>query len=138
VAVKIKKGSSGGIDMTPMIDVVFQLMIFFLVATKLEEAERELAIALPQASEAAPLTIKPKEIFINIDRTGRVVVSGQLMTENDLDGFLAQAATNNPGTQRVIIRSDRDAAHKYFTAVVNLCQKHNIRDFGLATAEPDD
>lgn len=136
MGVTIKKGTGGRLDLTPMIDVVFQLMIFFLVATRLEEAERELDLTLPQASEASPLTIKPKEIFVNIDRQGRVVVSGQIMTHPELDSYLGQVAANNPGTQRVIIRSDENAAHRFFTAVVNLCQKHNIRDFGLATADP--
>ncbi len=51
---KIKKGIAGGMDMTPMIDVVFQLMIFFLVATRLDEAERQLQVTLPtgQRSQA--------------------------------------------------------------------------------------
>ena len=137
MAVKIKKGTLGGLDMTPMIDVVFQLMIFFLVATKLEESERELDLTLPQASAAQPLSVKPKEIFINLDRNGRILVSGQTMTVADLDNYLGQAAANNPTTQRVVIRADEDSAHKHFTAVLNLCQKHKLRNFSVATAEPD-
>ncbi len=71
MTVAIKKSTAlGKLNLTPMIDVVFLLLIFFLVATRFEEQERELNVVLPQASEAMPLTAKPKELFVNVDREG--------------------------------------------------------------------
>jgi biopolymer transport protein ExbD len=56
MSVKIDKGRLGmGLEMTPMIDIVFLLMIFFLVASKLDEDDRSLDVILPQASAAKPL-----------------------------------------------------------------------------------
>ena len=53
MAVKIDKGSAlDSLSLTPLIDIVFLLLIFFLVATKFAEEERELAVMLPEASEA--------------------------------------------------------------------------------------
>ena len=55
MAVAIKKSSAlNKLNLTPMIDVVFQLLIFFLVAAKFEEEERDFDLPLPQASEAMP------------------------------------------------------------------------------------
>ncbi len=134
--VKIKKGSAGAMDMTPMIDVVFQLMIFFLVATKLDEAEREFPVALPTASEAKPITSKPNEIYINIERTGRYFVQGRFLTMEELENLLLQSAANNP-TQIVRIRSDQEAQTKFLVGAINATVKAGIRDYRLDTAIPE-
>ena len=60
MSVRINKGRlASGLELTPMIDVVFLLMIFFLVASKLEEADRIIDVVLPKASAAKPLTVQP-------------------------------------------------------------------------------
>lgn len=136
MAVKIKKGIAGAMDMTPMIDVVFQLMIFFLVATKLDEAERELQVTLPQASEAKPITAQPNELYVNIDRNGRFHVDGRFLRIGQLERLLAQAAANNPN-QTVRIRADQDVTHKFVVAVHNACKKANLHDVRVDTAMPE-
>jgi biopolymer transport protein ExbD len=136
MSVKIKKGSTGSMDMTPMIDVVFQLMIFFLVATKLDEAEREFPVALPTASEAKPFTSRPTEVFVNIDRSGRYFVQGRFMSIDELQNLLRHSAANNP-TQSVRIRADQDAQTKFLVAAINATVKAGIRDYRIDTAIPE-
>jgi biopolymer transport protein ExbD len=133
---KIKKGAVGAIDMTPMIDVVFQLMIFFLVATRLDEAEREFPVALPTASEAKPFTSRPTELFVNIERTGRYFVQGRFLTLEELEGFLRQSAANNP-TQTVRIRADQESQTRFLVAAINATVKAGIRDYRIDTAIPE-
>ena len=133
---KIKKGAVGAIDMTPMIDVVFQLMIFFLVATRLDEAEREFPVALPTASEAKPFTSRPTELFINIERTGRYFVQGRFLTIEELEGVLRQSAANNP-TQTVRIRADQESQTRFLVAAINATVKAGIRDYRIDTAIPE-
>ena len=71
MSVNLKKGEAlSTLSLTPLIDVVFLLLIFFLVATKFAEEERELNVLLPDASEAQPRTSKPRETIVNIDETG--------------------------------------------------------------------
>ena len=80
MAVKIKKGTAiGTLTLTPLIDVVFLLLIFFLVATRFAQEDRELDVMLPAASEAKPLTVQPKEMFINVDHGGRYFVDGKTL-----------------------------------------------------------
>ena len=58
MAVKIRKGSAlASLSITPLVDVVFLLLIFFLVATKFDEEDHALDIQLPEASEAVPMPI---------------------------------------------------------------------------------
>ncbi|HVW39642.1 MAG TPA: biopolymer transporter ExbD [Pirellulales bacterium] len=132
VAIK-KSNALGRLNLTPMIDVVFLLLIFFLVATKFEEQERELDVVLPQASEAMPLTAKPKELFVNIDREGRYVVNGQQHNDVALLATLQQAAASNPGRQTVIIRADKRCVWQFVVNVMNLCNKARIRDYRVTT-----
>jgi biopolymer transport protein ExbD len=134
--VKIKKGIAGSMDMTPMIDVVFQLMIFFLVATKLDEAEREFPVALPTASEAKPFTSKPNELFVNIERTGRYFVQGRFVSLEELERLIRQSAANNP-TQTVRLRADEQAQTRFLVAAINAVVKAGIRDYRIDTAIPE-
>src|ERR1700761_3767071 len=120
MSVKINKGRAlDGINMTPMIDCVFLLLIFFLVATRFEELEREMPIVLPQASEAMPLTSKPKEVFVNVDQQGHFIVRSEHLTSAELLATLRQAATNNPGRQTVIIRADKRCIWEHVVEVMN-------------------
>lgn len=138
MSVRINKGRAlDGINMTPMIDCVFLLLIFFLVATRFEEMEREMNVVLPQASEAMPLTAKPKELFVNVDRDGKFIVRGQALPVAELLSTFQQAAADNPGRQTVIIRADKRCVWEHVVEVMNLCNKAHIRDYRVTTAEPD-
>ena len=134
MSVKINKGSAlASLSLTPLIDVVFLLLIFFLVATRFEEEERELDVLLPEASEAQPLTSKPREMFVNIDDKGRYFVTGKIVTLDQLYPILKAAWVNNPGRASVVIRADKRCRWEFVVAVMNACNKANIRDYRVTT-----
>jgi biopolymer transport protein ExbD len=134
MSVQLNKGSVlSSLSLTPLIDIVFLLLIFFLVATRFAEEERELEVTLPQASEAKPLTQKPDIVWINIDQAGNFFVQGKIVGLDQLEGILMQAAADNPGTQSVIIRGDEISDLKHTVAVMNLCKKANITNCTVAT-----
>ncbi len=135
MVVKINKGSTQIFDLTPMIDCVFQLLIFFLVATKFAEEERELDVMLPEASEAKPITVKPREMFINIDQNGHYFVTGKTVTLHDLEQVLQMVWVNNPGRASVIIRADQRCPWKFVVAAMNACTKAKIRDYRVTTRD---
>ncbi len=134
MSVKIDKGRSAGlVNLTPMIDVVFQLLLFFLVASKFAEDERELNIVLPHASEARPLTTKPDLLFVNVDAQGRYFIGREEFDSKGLEAKLRQVSANNPGQQTVEIRADRQCRWEFVVAVMNLCNKAGIRDYRVTT-----
>ncbi len=128
MAVKINKGHSlASLSLTPLIDVVFLLNIFFLVATQFAEEDYELDVLLPSASEAQPLTVEPKELFINIDQHGEYFVQGRSMTRQEVEEVLRQAVANNPVNQSVVIRADRRVPFDSVVAIMNLCNRTGVR-----------
>lgn len=117
------------LQMTSMIDVVFLLLIFFLVATRLDdEAEREklISVNLAEVLQAQPLAVGGKEILVNITREGQFVVAGEECSEAKLTALLQEASVRNPGNQRVQIRADQDVLYKFPLTVMGICNLHQI------------
>ncbi len=116
---------SEGPNLTPVIDVVFLLLIFFLVATEYHDAERELDVALPEVAQAQPLAMTP-ELIVNITNEGRYKVAAQEYAEQELAAMIAQAKKNNP-QQSTLIRGDGDSALRYAVRVMGFCNKVKMR-----------
>jgi biopolymer transport protein ExbD len=128
------------INVTPLVDIVLVLLIVFMITMPTIVAaealrERELSVVLPQASEARPLTSKPKEVFVNVDAEGRYIVRQSRLSEQELYQLLKQADADNPGRATVIIRADRRCAWQFVATVMNLCNRANIKDYRVGTAE---
>jgi biopolymer transport protein ExbD len=120
--------------MTPMIDIVFLLMIFFLVASKLDDDDRSLDVILPQASAAKPLTSRPREFVINIDRAGNYYAGARPVPLEELAELLVQSAADNPQRQTVILRADEETAHKFVVAAMDACVRAGIDDYQVQSA----
>jgi biopolymer transport protein ExbD len=116
---------SEGPNLTPVIDVVFLLLIFFLVATEYHDAERELDVTLPEVAQAQPLAMTP-ELIVNITNEGRYKVAAQEYAEPELAALIAQAKKNNP-QQSTLIRGDGDSALRYAVRVMGFCNKVKMR-----------
>jgi biopolymer transport protein ExbD len=135
MAGKIKPSRAlGQLSITPLIDIVFLLLIFFLVATRFAEEDRELDVKLPTASEAQPLTASPKELWIGIDKDGTYFVDRQIMTIDEVEQALRAAVTNNPANQSVTIRADRRCGWDCVAQAINACIKTGVRDWKATTA----
>lgn len=133
--VTIKKGTAlGSLSMTPLIDIVFLLLIFFLVTTRFSEEDHELEVMLPTASEAKPLIVKPKEIFINIDGDGGYFFGNQQVDLEKMETQLASADVNNPTGQTVIIRADKRCQWESVVAAINACHRAGLHDVRPTTA----
>ena len=126
------------INVTPLVDVVLVLLIVFMVTMPTIVAidaliERELALTLPAASEALPLTLQPETLIVNLDPTGRYFFGGRFLEPAELEGVLQQAAANNPAQQSVKLRADRRVPVEYVVFVMNVCKRVGIADCQLTT-----
>ena len=74
------------LDFVPMVDVLFNLLIFFLLATTLKQAEREMHIALPVANSAGPISTTLREFIVNVDAAGKIYVGGRVVEPDALSG----------------------------------------------------
>jgi biopolymer transport protein ExbD len=142
MALNIKKGNEMmQIPVIPLVDTVFNLLIFFLVATKIAEADRELDVVLPDAAHAMPLISKPREVVVNIDARGHFFVAAQPVTLGQLDQILKAARTNtaraNPAARAsVVIRADKRCRSEFLVTAMDACTRAKIRDFRVMTRDP--
>ena len=138
MAVKLKRTSAAGsLSITPLIDVVFLLLIFFLVSSRFAEEERELQLNLPSVSEALPMTAQPDELVVNIDKSGRYFIDGNFRQVEQVEQILRRAQANNPLTQAVVIRADKQTDWDYVATAMDLCKKVGITDCAAITDEPN-
>jgi biopolymer transport protein ExbD len=124
-----------GPNMTPVIDMVFLLLIFFLCATRFDREERELPTKLPEVARAEPLSMPPNELVVNVTREGQYVVMQQTMTEEQLGLLLNDMSLKNPGTQAVQIRGDAQSAWEAGVRVMGLCNKANITNYKVTVSQ---
>jgi biopolymer transport protein ExbD len=135
---RIDKGRlAGTLDLTPMIDVVFLLMIFFLVASRLEEDDRAIDVVLPQAAAAKPLTSRPRDFLVAIDRDGRLYAGARPVSAEELLVLLRQSVADNPLRPQVTVRADENVAHKHVVTVMDACVRAGIDDYRIQSAEVD-
>ncbi len=120
------------IEMTPIIDMVFLLLIFFLVATTFQQAEREMQIALPVAANSGPISATLREIVVNVDENGRIIVSGRAVDAAQLSTLVADAVKANPD-QKVTVRGDRQTAYANIVQVLDICKGSGIQEPYLDT-----
>lgn len=138
MAVKLEKGTAlSSLSLTPLIDIVFLLLIFFLVATEFADEERELLIDLPSASEAQPVTAQPQQITVNIKRDGTYIMQRRVVKLDEVEAIITDAATNNRATQKVDIRGDKGCPLEYVIAVVNIVKRAKIKNYSIATSAED-
>ena len=136
MAVQIKRSSvASNLSLTPLIDVVFLLLIFFLVTSEFEEEERRLDIVLPTATSATPMTSKPREIVVDIDAQGQVFLRGQRTQLDDLERLLQTAVASNPTNQTVVIRADQSTAFQPVVSVMDVCNRTGVSDYSVTTKE---
>ncbi len=120
------------LEMTPLIDMVFLLLIFFLVATTFHQTEREMQVALPQASFSGPISTALREIIINVDEEGVIIVSGRRIDVSELRSLIERAVAGNP-EQKVTVRGDRATAYANVVRVLDICKGAGIQEPYLDT-----
>ena len=121
-----------GPNLTPVIDVVFLLLIFFLVATRYDQEERELDITLPEVTQAQPLSMTP-ELVINVTKDGRFRIVRREYSEPQLQALINESKRNNPH-QSVLIRGDGESALKHAVRVMGLCNRAGM-DYRIAALQ---
>ena len=130
-----EEGADGlSLNLTPMIDVVFLLLIFFMVATSFLEPEKELGVELPQADSGAVQDLEDDELVITVFRDGRIALEGETLERIQLIERLRGAAERNPTTS-VTIRGDREARHESIVTVMDACGLAGITNLAVGTLE---
>lgn len=124
------------VNITPLIDVVFLLLIFFMVTTTFNQ-QAELRVDLPEASaEEQALEVIPIEI--TIDPAGAYFVNGQNLAKNDAKTLLQslQKIVADDKDKSVIIRADATTPHQAVVTAMDTVAKAGVSKLSIATSKP--
>ncbi len=125
-------GSDFVLDLTPMIDVVFQLLIFFMLATTFLDPERQIDVELPHAESGGETEPVPDEIVLNVLADGRVLFRDGELDDKALLDLLRGAAQRDPETP-VTIRGHRAAHHEMIVRVMDACGVAGLSNLAVGT-----
>ena len=120
----------GGINLMPLVDVVFLLLIFFLAATTFATEEVELDLRLPEA-KSGKIGKADKQLIINVSQDGTLTMSGREVTMEALRQKLQAAVARNQ-EQAVLVRGDKAAQFGVGLQVLDTCRLAKIKKVDFA------
>jgi len=118
------------VDLTPMIDVVFLMLIFFMVSTSFT-ANNSIKLDLPQ-SKAQAANKEEKQVVISIKADGQLYVQDERVKDADLRRRILNISKGDPN-MRVVIRADADAKHKRLVYALDTIRELGMGKVGIAT-----
>ncbi len=131
------KSHTAELPIAPMIDVVFLLLIFFIVTWNFARWETELDVTVPAAKEGKESRHSVGEIIVNVKSDGAIVVNRQTLSDAQLLDKLISIAKLYPD-QAVILRGDENVGYSHIVGVLDICRQANIWNILFATARPED
>ena len=122
------------VAMTPIIDMMFLLLIFFLVSTAFIDPEKDQKVKLPEVDDGSAIHRTSDEIIVNIRRGGVLVIGGRITTVDDLEEKLIAAGKKNP-KQVVKVRGAALTYHKHVVRVLEACSKAKITNISIVAKQ---
>jgi biopolymer transport protein ExbD len=125
--------------MTPMIDVVFQLIIFFLVSSHLAKQEAQTKLPLPIASSGKEQTDdSAPRVTVNLHADGSLLLGSGVVTVAELPERLAAKRASVGQGLEVRIRSDRSVPYRVVSPILLACAKAGVWNVTFAVYRPED
>ena len=142
-------------NLTPLLDVVFQLITFFMLVINFSNDNYDQRVRLPIAGTARPVAEGDKvvgdRLVLNVDRTGRLLLNGESMTINkavaeikhqaDLVKLNLKAAGQKPDASgglptTIVLRADKDTPFTDLYSLITACQSNGFHKFSLKAMNP--
>ena len=122
------------IDYTPMIDMTFQLIAFFMILINFSDGEQDQRVQLPSSAIAKPPDAASEvPITIQMVRDGKIIMSGDLLPDADAlrpylknEKYVLQLKGQSEKDATIIIRADRDAKTGLVQQIIKVCQEKEI------------
>ncbi len=133
---KSPKPPESVIQLAPMIDIVFLLLIFFLVTWQFSRSEQDSRVKVPTSSQGKEETRAISEINVNIRQSGELVINGEVLTEQELLTKL-RAIVAVYQNQPVRLRGDGEITYQTLMGVIDICQQAGIWNISFATRRPN-
>jgi biopolymer transport protein ExbD len=119
------------LNLTPMIDVILTLVIFFMVATKFTDEEKAMGVKVPSVSSQGAISAAPEPKVVNVFADGRILLGTQPVSLDDLTQQLT-AARGQYHKLSVLVRGDRNTTHGRMTEVYDACRRAGITEVAIS------
>lgn len=124
---------SARVDIVPMIDVIFFLLIFFMLFARFETTGTGIPVDLPKAATASAQS--SKEIMITITKHLQMYFNETMVSRNELEAYIADALKDNP-SRPVIIKADKEVQYENIIMVMDMVGKAGGFRLSLAADRP--
>ena len=127
-----------GINLTPLIYVVFLLLIFFMVTTTFTQ-ETRLLISLPEAG-GETVDAEPESLELTIDKEGNYALNGQSLINRDIKTIMAALKDASAGNRDlpVVITADAESSHQAVVTAMDAAGKLGFNQLQIATQQPNE
>ena len=129
--IKLNQDEAPTLNLTPMIDIVFLLIIFFMVGTKFTEIEQQLELSVPRVSDGATEVKEPDQCVVTVFQNGAVSLDDSMMDLTELENHLTQRMLGGRKLN-VIIRGDAQGAFQNVADVLSVCRRAGVSDLGIS------
>ena len=117
------------LDLTPLVDVVFLLLIFFMVSTAFIDFKRQVDISLPSSKSSAPSEVlEPVKVELTADR--QIFLNGEKINLKEFESALSRILPSKK--KSAIIRADKNLPYGNVIKVMGMLQSAQILDIGIA------
>ena len=119
------------LNLTPMIDITFLIVIFFLVGTQFREDEKQFDVNVPQVTAAGAMTPAPEKKIVNVSSEGVITLDQETVTLEQLTEELARARQEYADLG-VIVRGDAKGEFQNVASALSAVRQAGIKDMGIA------
>ena len=135
---KPKREFGTEINITPLIDIVFLLIIFSMIVSQFTKLEVE-KVDLPEADAGKPPgEMIPGRLVISVHKDGKIVVAGEILSPEALESLIVEAAKESEGRLPVLIRGDRRSHWQHAGRILRICAAQRIDRLKFAVLEEGD
>ncbi len=132
MASRNRSSEDATINLTPMIDVVFLLVIFFMVGAKFSDSESHIDVDAPSVGSSSALSRTPDQRVVEVRPDGTLSLDGVPISRPELAISLKQKAAAYPGL-KVAVRGDKDTRWELIADIMGLVQESGVDKVGALT-----
>ncbi len=125
------------VNLTPLIDVVFNLVIFFLVASHFSQGQPIEGVELPTATRGQH-DDSPHRLTVTVQADGTYLVGGKPVTSADIEQMIEQGKVLGQDQYWVRIQGDRQAPYRLIEPIMLACARQSVQNFGFDVLPADD
>jgi len=119
------------LNLTAMLDVLFLLIIFFMLGTRFVDDERKIGLSVPKVVDKGSLSAAPSRCIVNVYLDGTIALDQQPVTLEQLAAKLS-AARRQQGDIGVLVRGDGNDKYQRMVLVLNACKQAGIKNLGIS------